>query len=140
MAQAEKARAIGFNHVALEVGDIVEALAFYGRLFDFGLRSRSAEDAFIEEANAAVVKLIPGSRPVPFGHLGDGNIHYNVSQPPGMERAVFLANWQALNAAVVALDNTVRLEGQTYQLLPTSRCPGLTRSAMEVQQWFDGSQ
>ena len=39
----------------------------------------------------------------------------------------------------VALDNTVRFEGQTYQLLPTSRCPGLTRSAIEVQQWFDGS-
>src|SRR6202035_2846133 len=35
---------------------------------------------FIAEANAAVEKLIPGSRPVPFGHLGDGNIHYNVSQ------------------------------------------------------------
>jgi len=35
MAEARKARAIGFNHVALEVGDIEEALAFYGRLFDF---------------------------------------------------------------------------------------------------------
>jgi transposase len=39
----------------------------------------------------------------------------------------------------VALDNTVRFEGQTYQLLPTSRCPGLTRGVIEVQQWFDGS-
>jgi len=38
---------------------------------------------FIEQADAAVVKLIPGARPVPFGHLGDGNIHYNVSQPIG---------------------------------------------------------
>jgi FAD/FMN-containing dehydrogenase len=37
--------------------------------------------AFIAEANAAVVKLMPGARPVPFGHLGDGNIHYNISQP-----------------------------------------------------------
>ena len=36
---------------------------------------------FIAEADAAVAKLIPGARPVPFGHLGDGNIHYNVSQP-----------------------------------------------------------
>src|SRR6202034_2047141 len=41
----------------------------------------AAVPAFIAEANAAVVKLIPGARPVPFGHLGDGNIHYNVSQP-----------------------------------------------------------
>ena len=39
MAKAKKARAVGFNHVALEVGDIEEALAFYGRLFDFKLRS-----------------------------------------------------------------------------------------------------
>ena len=38
---------------------------------------------FLAQADAAVVKLIPGSRPVPFGHLGDGNIHYNVSQPVG---------------------------------------------------------
>src|SRR5919198_219539 len=41
MPEARKARAIGFNHVALEVGDIDEALAFYGRLFDFALRGRS---------------------------------------------------------------------------------------------------
>lgn len=44
----KKARAIGFNHVALEVGNIDEALAFYGRLFDFELRSRSETSAFID--------------------------------------------------------------------------------------------
>ena len=48
MAHARKARAIGFNHVALEVGDIDEALTFYGRLFDFKLRSRSKTSAFID--------------------------------------------------------------------------------------------
>jgi len=48
MPDERKARAIGFNHVALEVGDIDEALAFYARLFEFGLRSRSATDAFID--------------------------------------------------------------------------------------------
>lgn len=48
MPEAKKARAVGFNHVALEVGDIGEALAFYGKLFDFTLRSRSEEDAFID--------------------------------------------------------------------------------------------
>ena len=46
MPNAKKARAIGFNHVALEVGDIDEALAFYGRLFDFELRGRSKTAAF----------------------------------------------------------------------------------------------
>ena len=48
MPEAKKARAVGFNHVALEVGDIDEALAFYGRLFDFKLRSKSATAAFID--------------------------------------------------------------------------------------------
>jgi lactoylglutathione lyase len=43
-----KARAVGFNHVALEVGDIDEAVAFYGRLFDFTLRSRDQSQAFID--------------------------------------------------------------------------------------------
>ncbi len=61
---------------------------------------------FIARANQLVELMIPGARPVPFGHLGDGNIHYNVSQPVGMDKDVFLANWEALNAAVheIALD------------------------------------
>jgi FAD/FMN-containing dehydrogenase len=58
---------------------------------------------FIAEANAAVVKLIPGSRPVPFGHLGDGNIHYNVSQPIGANAADFLARWHDVNAVVFSI-------------------------------------
>ena len=48
MPAARKARAIGFNHVALEVGDIEQALAFYGRLFDFKLRSKDESSAFID--------------------------------------------------------------------------------------------
>ena len=45
---APKARAIGINHVALEVGDIEEALAFYRRLFDFTLRGQDSNSAFID--------------------------------------------------------------------------------------------
>ena len=41
MVGSTKPRAIGFNHIALEVGDIEEALAFYGRIFDFKLRGKS---------------------------------------------------------------------------------------------------
>ena len=48
MTEAKKARAIGFNHVALEVGDIEEALAFYSRIFQFEMRSKSDHDAFID--------------------------------------------------------------------------------------------
>jgi FAD/FMN-containing dehydrogenase len=55
---------------------------------------------FIEQADAAVVKLVPGARPVPFGHLGDGNIHYNVSQPIGGDTADFMSRWHEVNAIV----------------------------------------
>jgi FAD/FMN-containing dehydrogenase len=58
---------------------------------------------FIAEANAAVAALLPEARPVPFGHVGDGNIHYNVSQPVGADRAEFLARWNEVNAAVFAV-------------------------------------
>ena len=47
MTEGRKARALGFNHVALEVGDIDEALAFYGRLFEFELKSKNDRAAFI---------------------------------------------------------------------------------------------
>ena len=47
MPESKKARAVGFNHVALEVGEIEAALAFYARIFDFKLRSKSATAAFI---------------------------------------------------------------------------------------------
>jgi D-lactate dehydrogenase (cytochrome) len=60
----------------------------------------AAVPAFLAEANAAVVKLIPGARPVPFGHLGDGNIHYNVSQPVDANAAEFLARWHDVNTIV----------------------------------------
>jgi FAD/FMN-containing dehydrogenase len=59
--------------------------------------------AFIAEATAAVMGLVPGARPLPFGHLGDGNIHYNVSQPIGADKAQFLARWDEVNAAVFAV-------------------------------------
>src|SRR5436190_24030321 len=48
MAEFAKPRVVGFNHVALEVGDIDEALAFYGRFFTFKLRGKSDSMAFID--------------------------------------------------------------------------------------------
>jgi lactoylglutathione lyase len=48
MPEVKKARAIGFNHIALEVGDIEEALAFYGRIFEFQLRGKDEDMAFID--------------------------------------------------------------------------------------------
>jgi FAD/FMN-containing dehydrogenase len=58
---------------------------------------------FIVEAIAAVEAIVPGARPVPFGHLGDGNIHFNVTQPIGAERADFLTHWDEVNTAVFAI-------------------------------------
>lgn len=63
----------------------------------------AATAAFIAEASAAVMALVPGCRPLPFGHLGDGNIHFNVSQPPDMDKATYLARWEEMNAIVHAI-------------------------------------
>jgi FAD/FMN-containing dehydrogenase len=63
----------------------------------------AAIPAFIEEVNAAVTKFIPGCRPLPFGHVGDGNIHYNVTQPEGADKERFLARWDEVNAVVFAV-------------------------------------
>ncbi|MEQ9144192.1 MAG: FAD-binding oxidoreductase [Parvibaculaceae bacterium] len=55
---------------------------------------------FIERALQAVHAEMPGIRPVPFGHIGDGNIHFNLSQPQGMDKDAFLARWTHFNAIV----------------------------------------
>jgi FAD/FMN-containing dehydrogenase len=56
--------------------------------------------AFITATDAAVTALIPGSRPVSFGHLGDGNVHYSVVQPVGADRDKFIARREEISAAV----------------------------------------
>src|SRR6185312_7783380 len=55
---------------------------------------------FLQEATAAAQAIVPGCRPVPFGHLGDGNVHFNVSQPVGADAAQFLARWDEINGAI----------------------------------------
>lgn len=56
--------------------------------------------AFIRATDDRIGELIPGARPVPFGHFGDGNIHYNVSQPIDMEKADFISRWDDVCAVV----------------------------------------
>ncbi len=69
---------------------------------------------FIARAAVIVERVCPGARPVPFGHFGDGNVHYNVSQPMGMDPAVFLAVWQpmanAIHELVGQLDGSISAE------------------------------
>jgi FAD/FMN-containing dehydrogenase len=55
---------------------------------------------FIAQASVAVEALIPGCRPAAFGHLGDGNVHFNVSQPLGADAAAYLARWDEMGAVV----------------------------------------
>lgn len=61
---------------------------------------------FLNRAIESVQSLVPSCRPVPFGHFGDGNIHFNISQPEGADKAEFLARWDEIVAAVneVVLD------------------------------------
>jgi FAD/FMN-containing dehydrogenase len=60
----------------------------------------SAIPRFIVEASRAVTTAVQGARPVPFGHLGDGNIHFNISQPAGGDKAAFLARTDEVNRIV----------------------------------------
>jgi FAD/FMN-containing dehydrogenase len=55
---------------------------------------------FIEEASAACEAAMPGIRVCAFGHFGDGNIHFNLSQPVGMDKAAYLAEWERFNRIV----------------------------------------
>ena len=58
---------------------------------------------FLTRAATIVECICPGARPVPFGHFGDGNLHYNVSQPEGMDKSRYLALWDAMSDAVHTL-------------------------------------
>jgi FAD/FMN-containing dehydrogenase len=58
---------------------------------------------FIEKAAAAVQAVVPGGRPVCFGHMGDGNLHFNVTQPEGADRDAFLSCDRAMHDAVHAI-------------------------------------
>lgn len=66
---------------------------------DIAVPTSSVPD-FIDRAQAAVAQALPGVRPVAFGHLGDGNIHFNLTQPVGADREDFLSNWTRMNRLV----------------------------------------
>ena len=55
---------------------------------------------FIERAGVAVQQVVPGARVICFGHMGDGNLHYNVSQPVGADAVEYLTHYRAMNDAI----------------------------------------
>jgi FAD/FMN-containing dehydrogenase len=58
---------------------------------------------FMQEAGEAVMAAMPGARICAFGHMGDGNIHYNISQPVGADKQAFLDRWHEMNTIVHGL-------------------------------------
>jgi len=74
----------------------------------------AAVPEFLARATPAVERAIPGSRVVAFGHLGDGNIHFNLSQPIGADTPKFLARWDEINRLVhdivVAMNGSISAE------------------------------
>ena len=60
----------------------------------------SSVPALLTEGMAAVTKAFPGVRPVPFGHLGDGNIHFNITQPVGADTKAYMAERERMNRII----------------------------------------
>jgi lactoylglutathione lyase len=58
-----RAKLVGFNHIALEVGDLEEALDFYGRIFEFELRGRSSGMAFIDAGDQFLALFVGRTQP-----------------------------------------------------------------------------
>jgi len=87
LAQSEQQRAdLWFLREA-----IVEAQAYEGASIKHDVSVPvSKVPEFIRTSNQALIDHMPGIRPYPFGHVGDGNIHYNITQPDGMEPAAFM--------------------------------------------------
>ena len=76
----------------------------------------------LRRGEAAVAALIPGVRCVVFGHIGDGNIHFNFEQPPGLDGAAFLARdhdiMDTVGAVVQELDGSFSAEHGVGQVKP----------------------
>jgi D-lactate dehydrogenase (cytochrome) len=81
----------------------------------------AAVPALIAEGSAAAERLSPGIRPVPFGHMGDGNIHFNFSQPAGADSKAFMAQYdealhEVIYEVVLKLGGSVSAEHGIGQL------------------------
>ncbi len=95
----------------------------------------SSVPEFLERAMAAVGERIPGIRPVPFGHIGDGNIHFNLSQPVGADKAAYIARWDEMNEIVhdivVGLGGSISAEHGIGRLKVRSNAH--YKSAVEIE-------
>jgi FAD/FMN-containing dehydrogenase len=100
---------------------------------------------FLSRAIDAVKAIMPDCRPLPFGHYGDGNIHFNVSQPVGVDKAAFLARWpefsEAVNAIVLEFGGSISAEHgigqQKRHLLPKVKSPLEMELMRKIKDLFD---
>ena len=95
MSDSKKPKLVGINHVAIEVGNIDEALAWYGKIFDFNLRNRHERSAFIDMGDQFIA--IAAGR----------------AQPPDQARhfGLVVDDKEAVRAALRAADVSVQTSG-----------------------------
>jgi lactoylglutathione lyase len=125
MAEARKARVVGFNHVALEVGDVDEALAFYGRLFDFSLRGKSRDMAFIDLGDQFIALQRGRTQPADDGrHFG-----LVVDDKEAVRRAMAAAGVEALPGQFLDFRDPWgnRIEIVGYDNIQFSKAPNVLR-------------
>lgn len=125
MPEPKKARAVGFNHVALEVGDIEEALAFYARIFEFELRGKSEDMAFIDLGDQFLALQKGRSQPSDDGrHLG-----LVVDDKDAVRRALAAAGVETLPGPFLDFrdpwGNRVEIVG--YENIQFSKAPNVLR-------------
>lgn len=105
----------------------------------------SSVPELIERGCIAAQNVVPGIRPCPFGHLGDGNIHFNFSQPVGADPKVFMAGAEPVHAAiyeiVADLGGSISAEhgiGQLkVDLLAKSKDPVALKTMRAIKQALD---
>ncbi|MFL5285009.1 MAG: FAD-binding oxidoreductase [Rhodopila sp.] len=99
--------------------------------------------AFIRKATAACEALIPGVRVVPFGHMGDGNIHFNLEQPVDADPAWFLAQdhpiMDAVNEVVREFDGSFSAEHGIGRLKPYMMPDWRGGAELELMQRIKGA-
>lgn len=99
----------------------------------------------IARVYADIGKIMPGVRPIPFGHMGDGNLHFNLQAPVGMDGEAFFAEAEPLHVSVyghvIALDGSVSAEHGIGQLkrkqLYETKSPAALDLMQRIKRVFD---
>ena len=100
---------------------------------------------FIIEATRAVENYLPQARVMSFGHMGDGNLHFNVSQPLGMDKKKYLDLWNEMNAVVfdvvLKFDGSISAEHGIGRLkkhhMPEIKSPVELQMMRDLKKLFD---